>query len=218
MKFVRRSLLPASRGPLLCCALAALVFFPSTQAMAQSSPTAVNDSAECWENDFVSMYGILYNDVSYYGFDIASVEIVSYPANGVVYVDPDYGEVNYVPDQEFVGWDSFSYRFRDYNGTLSNVATFTVYVKDTSPPAISTFNVSQIDCNMFWVSGTVVDGDVSTVTVHFGGALEGQSTAVDSSGNFGFSVLLYPEERGLVSAQAVNQYGILSEMAYNWVE
>lgn len=60
----------------------------------------------------------------------ASVTIVAGPAAGLVQVDPVTGQVEYQPDDLWVGADTFSYQVRDNDGFVSNTAVVRVIVID----------------------------------------------------------------------------------------
>ncbi len=68
------------------------------------------------------------------------IEITSEPANGATIPIPALGnglaQVRYLPNPDFTGTDTFTYRLRDANGFVTNTATVTVQVIDSVPVAV----------------------------------------------------------------------------------
>jgi hypothetical protein len=62
----------------------------------------------------------------------SSVAVLSSPAHGGVSVDPTTGNVTYTANAGFSGNDSFTYTVMDINGAVSNAATVTVAVQQSS--------------------------------------------------------------------------------------
>jgi len=62
--------------------------------------------------------------------DSSSVEILTRPLNGSVVAQPD-GTVAYLPNINFTGEDSFTYRIKDKAGNWSNISTVTISVVST---------------------------------------------------------------------------------------
>jgi len=96
-------------------------------------PTAYDDSAIAFkETD--SNISILSNDVPADApIDPSSVMIYSYPSHGQIYgISPIDGMVTYRPDVGYLGLDSFQYRVNDTDGNVSNIATVTINVIETT--------------------------------------------------------------------------------------
>ena len=99
------------------------------------SPVPVDDSASCLENGPGIIVPVLFNDLDPNG-DALSVTSVTAPAHGSVLIMDMNGDgltdaVWYLPDPNFHGVDSFTYQASD-GLLLSNVATVTINVEDTS--------------------------------------------------------------------------------------
>jgi gliding motility-associated-like protein len=91
------------------------------------SPTAVDDAAQTTVNTAV-IIPILNNDnPGNSTFNLATIEIVSQPANGTVKINAD-GTVTYTPNPNYVGPDKFTYRLKDQFGFYTNVATVNITV------------------------------------------------------------------------------------------
>jgi uncharacterized delta-60 repeat protein len=84
-------------------------------------------------------FGVLANDADPDGASIFSAQLVSGPANGTVALAAD-GSFRYVPNPNFAGNDSFTYRAVDAGGLASNVATATITVLPT--PDVETVSVN----------------------------------------------------------------------------
>ena len=105
------------------------VIVPITVTPMNDAPIAVNDSVNVNENDSVLIV-VLINDSDIDGqLDSSSVTIIGGPFNGTATVDPITGVVNYVPNPNFNGVDSFTYVICD-NGTPlpSQCDTAVVYI------------------------------------------------------------------------------------------
>lgn len=89
-------------------------------------PVATADavSTECGLTEEID---VLANDTASDGvIDVNSIEIVTYPTTGTVTVSG--GKVQFTTNCNTTGSDSFTYRFKDSNGTYSNAATVTLTI------------------------------------------------------------------------------------------
>lgn len=95
-----------------------------------TTPVAVNDSAQTDKNESVGI-AILNNDQAK-GRDllINSIMVVTEPSHGSVSIDSANGTALYVPQFNFVGSDSFGYVVSNDLAETSNVATVTITVND----------------------------------------------------------------------------------------
>jgi len=91
-----------------------------------------------------------------------------------------------------------------------------------APP--TTLTITQFDWssgfgNIFTFEGKVTGGDGSPITIYFGNlpSLVGKSVTVGSDGSFLFTIQLTSDDYGLASAQAVNNNGSKSNVAYSYV-
>ncbi len=218
---VQSRLIPRQRHRLAIVVMSLIAAFAaSKRAMAQMKnmpPMADNDYAMTVE-DQPTVIKILSND-----FDMsaalnpASVEIGSYPLYGTIIVSPTTGNVLYTPDPGFYGTDRFEYTVADVNGNVSNVASVMIAVMgNMSPPVITNFTSTRIQGNEWEFSGTVSDSELSGIVVTFGGLISG-STTTDADGAFSYTVTLAPGAGGPVSAQATNEEGLSSSIAYDYV-
>lgn len=91
-------------------------------------PTAVDDSKEADLNKPVEI-SVLDNDFADgLTIDNTSLVIINNPQHGQLVVSPT-GIVTYTPNDKYAGSDSFTYRVKDTNGNLSNLATVSITVK-----------------------------------------------------------------------------------------
>lgn len=147
--------------------------------------------------------------------DSSTLTIVSGPGSGTAEVDPLTGMVLYTPNTGFAGYDEFRYQVADTAGTYSNEALVTIWVANM-PPTIQ-FMVYE-DADDIWVfEGYVGDENPATCIVNFGGLLDGESTTVDPDGHFAFYKILDNGEEGIVTAQAKDELGEVSEVAFDEV-
>ncbi len=92
-------------------------------------PVARSDFLQTTE-DFPVAVGVLVNDTDADGqINEGSVAITQNPLNGTVDVNPN-GFIDYTPNDNFFGRDSFLYTVRDDEGAISNAAVVTI---DVSP-------------------------------------------------------------------------------------
>ncbi|MGA9533457.1 MAG: Ig-like domain-containing protein, partial [Anaerolineales bacterium] len=90
-------------------------------------PTAGNDSASVDEDSSVT-FNVLTNDGDVDGtLDETSVAVVSAPSHGTSSPNPD-GTIDYTPDADYRGSDSFTYTVDDNDGATSNAATVSMTV------------------------------------------------------------------------------------------
>lgn len=97
----------------------------ATITVPNAAPVAVNDSATTVTGSPV-VVAVTANDSDSDG-QIATVTILSGPASGSAFVNPDQS-VTYTSDPDFSGTDSFTYRITDNHGATSGTATVTVTV------------------------------------------------------------------------------------------
>lgn len=100
------------------------------------APTAVDDVIATNEDTPVAI-SVLANDADDAALDPTSVVVATGPAHGTVLVSPT-GVVNYTPDANYSGSDTFTYAVKDATGMVSNTATVTVSVVAVAdPPALT---------------------------------------------------------------------------------
>jgi uncharacterized protein (TIGR03437 family) len=99
---------------------------------ASERPVARDDYVTAYRN-FELDIDVLANDLTTDQFDLRSVDITQNPGNGTVGTDRATGKVNYDPNPNFFGADSFAYTVEDSRGYLSEPATVHVMVKNEPP-------------------------------------------------------------------------------------
>ena len=100
------------------------------------APVAIDDAVNTDEDVMVSI-NVIANDKDVDGsIDPASVMLVTIPTNGSATVKSN-GFVDYSPDQDFNGLDTFSYTIRDNDGEGSNIATVTVSVNNINDAPVA---------------------------------------------------------------------------------
>jgi hypothetical protein len=103
-------------------------------------PLAADDSATTQE-DVNVIIPVLTNDAPGDSpIDVSTVTIVSPPMNGTIAsINPGNGNVEYEPDPDYFGGDSFSYTVDDLAGFTSNIAnvSITITAEDDIPQAIN---------------------------------------------------------------------------------
>ncbi|QIZ78149.1 Ig-like domain-containing protein [Ferrimonas lipolytica] len=93
-------------------------------------PLAVDDSSEL-DEDALTVIEVLSNDIdAEHSIDPASVMVTTKPENGSVEVNVNNGSINYQPDANYAGSDSFQYRFTDADGAQSNIATVSLTIRE----------------------------------------------------------------------------------------
>jgi Bacterial Ig domain len=126
----------------------------------EPDPTAVNDSASTNLNTPVTVHVLANDPAIYTPNDPSSVVIVSPPTEGTASVNSD-GTVLYIPDNGFIGSDSFTYTVNDTNGKTSNAATVDVNTG---------LEISSAKGGDKSVTYTDADGTVATISLNLGNA------------------------------------------------
>ena len=102
-----------------------------------SPPTALNDNYTMDQDTTLSVAvpGVLGNDSDPDG-DTLNAVLVSGPASAQSFALHADGSFDYTPNPGFIGMDTFTYKANDGSAD-SNVATVTIDIADTQPPAIT---------------------------------------------------------------------------------
>ena len=123
------------------------------------APTAVNDSYTTLteETTFTraSNVGVLVNDYEAFGAELHA-SLVSGPAHGTLTIFGTWGGFEYVPNTDYYGTDSFTYRCRDEEYEWSNTATVSLQIAGVNDPPVNTAAPS--------ISGTAQVGQVLTAS------------------------------------------------------
>ena len=143
-------------------------------------PTAVNDVAVTDEDQEV-LIDLIGNDVDVDGnLVIATLTLLTNTINGLL-EDNGNGTVNYVPNPDFNGQDSFTYTIEDDDNAISNVATVTITINDINDAPVAnddavntdedvTVNIPVI-LNDTDVDGSIVPGSITVVSNPANGSL-----------------------------------------------
>lgn len=104
----------------------------------------------------------------------------------------------------------------DAQGLQSNTVTLAI---TSAPPAIENFVLMPAMDGFFTFTGRVVDESAANLVVTFGGlpCLVGQTVTTDANGNFTFTIFIPLSQRGQVTAQVTDWWGLESEIVYEYV-
>ncbi len=155
------------------------------------APVAASDAATTAE-DTPIIVNVTANDTDVDGtIDGSSVVIVSGAASGEAVVKPD-GTVEYTPDSNYHGSDSFAYEVQDNNGATSNTATVNLTITPVNdiPVANSdSFTVAKNTTSNIDVTAndTDVDGNSTIVSVEIIGSPGNGSVAVEPDGTVAYT-------------------------------
>ena len=127
------------------------------------APVAVDDSATTLEDDSVTIF-VLTNDNDVDG-DTLTVSSATSPANGAVTLTPV--SIDYIPDADYCGTDTFDYTVDDGNGeTATATVTVTVTCINDDPVAIDDGAITNVDTGTtIAVLSNDFDVDLDTLTV-----------------------------------------------------
>jgi hypothetical protein len=204
-------------------AVVALCLTAAQSAQAQTNPYAWDDEASCARNDY-AFIGVLDNDSAMAQEESlvpSSVQIVDAPQSGSCMVDTQTGEVYYVPNADFFGYDTFSYKVQSTNGTWSNLAWVVVEVWfNNQAPEIRDFTAVPLGGGSWNITGRLVDDEpvadrTITLRIEFSTVTTVTATT-DAEGYFSHLIVEEPSEWGFVYAKAVDSWGVESteEIAY----
>ena len=135
-------------------------------------PIACDDAATL-DEDTAATGNVLTND-STDGTAIARIETLSEPAHGTLTLEND-GSFTYMPEADYYGTDSFSYRLVDEQGRVSNTATVTLTVRPVNDAPVAVNLSGELDEDQtlridLLASAMDVDGDVLTTQIVAGPA------------------------------------------------
>jgi len=142
-------------------------------------PIAIDNTINVAE-DGNTLRNILVNDLAGdFPIDAASVEIITDVTNGELIEDTSgNGTYLYVPDSNFNGTDTFTYRVSDTQGNASNIATVTFNVTPVNDaPTASDTSVTTLEDTPVEINLTALMQDVEAsaggYTFEVGGAVNG---------------------------------------------
>jgi VCBS repeat-containing protein len=176
---------PVPLGPLCSTATVDLTVTP-----VNDPPVALNDSDAVDEDSSVTV-DVLGNDSDVDdGIDAASVSVTSSPTHGTTSVNPD-GTIDYTPDADFAGSDSFSYQVCDFAGACDS-ATVDITVNDVNDPPVARDDSDTVDedssvsVDVLGNDNDIDDGlDPTSVTVI--GAPGNGTTSVNPDGSIDYT-------------------------------
>jgi PKD repeat protein len=93
-------------------------------------PVANNDTADTIQ-DIAVWINVTENDYDDDGtLNLSTVTITDFPSDGITFINPITGEIQYMPNPNFYGVDSFNYTVDDDDGFTSNEATVNISVQE----------------------------------------------------------------------------------------
>lgn len=149
------------------------------------APVANADSAQV-EIGASVVVAVLENDTDVDGtINGSTVEIVANPSKGTVNVEST-GEILYVHTGTAVGTDSFSYRVRDDDGALSNIALVSINIVEPSTAPIANADITSLDKNTSVMIDVLSNDDAKGQTLNLSSieiisAVAHGSTFIDTS-------------------------------------
>ena len=95
---------------------------------------AVDDEFYVLEDTTNNLLDVLSNDLNPDSLILNPIEIVFLPIHGTAIVNVGGADINYSPNPDFSGVDTFIYRITDQAGLYSDTAIVTIYVSDINDP------------------------------------------------------------------------------------
>ncbi|MCF0224912.1 MAG: tandem-95 repeat protein [Fibrobacter sp.] len=132
----------------------------------ENPPVALDDEYEVDEDDTLTVKfatGVLANDYDLDdgGNDNLTASVVTEPEHGTLKLTPATGAFVYVPEKDYFGTDTWTYKVTHEDGTESETATVTITVKPVADPPV----VKVVDKDAFDVTLTLEeDFDPETVS------------------------------------------------------
>ncbi|MCG8605669.1 tandem-95 repeat protein, partial [bacterium] len=167
-------------------------------------PVAVNDDATTHEDIDVEIAAAV-NDIDLDGaIDASTLQIVNPPNNGTAEVDTVRGIIIYTPTLDYSGDDAFSYRVKDNQGALSNIATIAISVND-APIATKDSILTHLD--------TPVSIDIKANDSDSDGAIDSASVQVLTPPAFGTATLDFAS--GIITYSSNPGYFGMDRLAYS---
>ena len=123
-------------------------------------PDVNDDSADTDEEQFVWIH-VLDNDNDVdSSIDVGSIDIVTYPTKGSVSINSSTGEIQYIPDIDETGLDTFEYTVDDIEGDTSNVGIVSITINDINEPPVAEDDFLTTDKNNAkWIHILTNDSD-----------------------------------------------------------
>ena len=141
---------------------------------AQNDPPTARDDSETVDEDDTVTVDVLGNDDDIDdGLDQASVTVTGGPSDGTVNVNPD-GSIDYTPDADFFGTDSFTYEVCDLAGACDSATVDITVTSVNDPPDAQDDNAAGI-----W--GDDIDIDILANDTDPDGAIDDTSVTIDTN-------------------------------------
>ena len=140
---------------------------------AENTAPVANDDYDTTNKNEAVIVEVTSNDSDPDGsLDKTSVTVVSGPSNGSTLVNSVTGDIEYTPNLDFVGLDTFTYTVEDNEGLASNVATVYINVlqPNLKPQANNDLATTEFNTNVdidLAVNDNDLDGslDLSSITI-----------------------------------------------------
>ncbi|MDK1286728.1 Ig-like domain-containing protein [Pseudoalteromonas umbrosa] len=113
-----------------------------------TTPVASADTASLDKNTSVMIDVLSNDDAKGQTLNLSSIEIINAVEHGSTFIDTSTGYISYIPVNNFVGTDSFTYQVMNNLGETSNVATVTITVLPRNYPPTVSPNSANIDTNV----------------------------------------------------------------------
>lgn len=158
-------------------------------------PVAEDDSYTASEDLPLSVAapGILHDDYDPDG-DVLKLTLLSKPANGTL-AEGDNGSFIYIPNENFNGEDTFTYKVCDPSGLCSDPATVTIKVIPVNDPPVATddrYSTNEDTPLIIKAPGVLgndsdVDGDKLSITGYNTNTTNGGTVTMDPDGSFTYT-------------------------------
>lgn len=138
-----------------------------TNVIILNNPPVANDDTTFTYEDVSIWIDVLANDTDEDGtLDLSSVVVTSDPSDGSMSVNTSTGEIEYKPNPDFYGSDSFTYTVDDDDGATSNEAIVIITIENVNdPPIITTIDDTSADENeLYSVDYEATDVDLDDLT------------------------------------------------------
>ena len=156
-----------------------------TIGAAPDAPVATDDTATTNEDEAVDI-DVLSNDTDGDG-DALSVSAVGTATSGTVEINPD-GTLNYTPNADFAGTDSFIYTVSDGTDTATATVEVTVGAAPDTPDAVDdTATANEDDTVTIDVLSNDTDGDGDALSVSAVGTATSGTVAINPDGTLTYT-------------------------------
>jgi hypothetical protein len=184
------------------------------------TPVANSDLVSMDEDTLLEI-NVLGNDTDVDGNDtinVASVEIVNAPDNGSLFIDTTTGVVQYTPNADYFGGDSFIYQIADIGGLISSNATVSITINSVndSPRLVDDSATTDEDTPItisILPNDADVDGTLDLTTLAFVTTPAHGTVVFNADGNVVFTPDLNYHGNDLFSYTISDNNGLVSATA-----